>query len=97
MSALAMKTSTLDVFVYVCAMGKHRPVLIKINDICAIAQNTLQYVVKFQKYDTYVAISIGNITQKALKPVSNDSFYEKQSMPPQSKYPIALENRKKTD
>ncbi len=28
-----------------------------------------------------VAISIGHITQKALNFVSNDSFYEKQSMP----------------
>ncbi len=49
MSTLAMKTSTLDIFVYVCVMGKHRPDLIKTYGICAIAQNTLQYVVKFQK------------------------------------------------
>ena len=37
MATLAMKTSTLDVFVYVCVMDKHRPVLIKTKGVCAIA------------------------------------------------------------
>ena len=41
-----------------------------------------------------MAISIGHITQKAFKSVSNDSFYEKQNMPPQRKYPISLETEK---
>ncbi len=42
-----------------------------------------------------MAISIGFIAQKSLKSVSNDSFYEKQSMPPQRKYPISLETEKR--
>ncbi len=38
---------------------------------------------------------IGHTTQKAWKSVSNDSFYEKQSMPPQWKYPISLKTEKR--
>ena len=36
-----------------------------------------------------------HITKKALKSVSNDSFYEKQSIPLQKKFPISLETEKR--
>ncbi len=45
--------ATLDVFVYVCVMDKHRPVFIKTNGVCAIAQKNFAICGQISKMTSF--------------------------------------------